>query len=82
MGTVDETGQLELLTPVEDYVFGFVVREEQLADFDVDEELQPELIAFFEDNLDTGELREPSVPRVRTNRMGASSRPLLRGLTP
>lgn len=56
-----ETGQLELLTLVDDYVFGFVMREEQLEDFDLDAKLQPELIAFFEDSLATGEF--PNVER-------------------
>ena len=62
---LDETAQLELLTLVDDYVFGFVMREQQLADFDVYEGLQQELVAFFEDSLATGEF--PNVERFVEN---------------
>jgi AcrR family transcriptional regulator len=58
---LDQAGQLELLTLIDDYVFGFVMRERQLADFDVEQELQPHTVAFIEQQLATGEL--PNVAR-------------------
>ncbi len=87
---LDETGQLELLTLVDDYVFGFVVREQQLMDFDVEPELQPELVAFLEDSLATGEFpnierfvqgEEPTLGFARFAEMAADQGRFDRGLT-
>jgi AcrR family transcriptional regulator len=52
---LDVAAQLELLTLVDDYVFGFVMREQQLTDFDVEEELRPAVLAFVEEQIATGE---------------------------